>query len=59
MAGLVNEILTDLGLYGNTPTTFPELITWIASISVAAVLIAGFIKLYFWVIAVIGKGGIV
>ena len=57
MAGLVNEILNDLGLYGTTPTTFPELLTWLATVSIAAVILAGIIKVFFWTCATIGRRG--
>ena len=57
MAGLVNEILQDLGLLGAAPQTFPELIVWIGSVSVAAALIGGLIKVFFWCCAKVGKVG--
>ena len=57
MAWLVNEIMQDLGLYNTVPGTFPELITWIASSSIALAILAGMIKLFFWTIASVGKVG--
>lgn len=57
MAALVNEILQDLGLFGTAPQTFPELLIWVGSVSVAAALIGGTIKAFFWCCAKVGKAG--
>lgn len=37
-------LLEDLGLYGYTPATFPELVVWIVSFVVGAALVAGTVK---------------
>lgn len=55
MAALVNEILRDLGLFGFAPETFPDLFIWIGSVSIAAALIGGLIKVFFWCCVKIGK----
>lgn len=57
MAGLVNEILQDLGLFGVVPQTFPDLFVWVVSVSVAAALLGGMFKVFFWCCAKIGKDG--
>ncbi|MDE7223502.1 MAG: hypothetical protein K2O34_06945 [Acetatifactor sp.] len=57
MAGLVNEILQDLGLFGTVPQTFPDLFVWIGSVTVAATLISGLIKVFFWCCTKIGQVG--
>ncbi len=41
---LVRSLLVDLGLYGYTPTTFPELIIWVVTFTVGAALVAGTVK---------------
>ena len=57
MAELVNEILQDLGLFGTAPQTFPELFVWVGSVSVAAALIGGLIKVFFWSCVKVGRVG--
>ncbi len=57
MAELVNEILRDLGLFGSAPKTFPDLFVWIGSVSIAAALVGGLAKLFFWCCAKLGKVG--
>lgn len=57
MAELVNEILQDLGLFGTAPQTFPELFVWVGSVSVAAALVGGLVKVFFWSCIKIGRGG--
>lgn len=47
MAEIMKMLLEDLGLYAAAPTTFPELIVWIVSFTVAASLLAGIIKTCF------------
>lgn len=47
MANIVKMLLEDLGLYGATPMTFPDLIIWIVVFVVAADLVAGTIKTCF------------
>lgn len=47
MAELVKLLLDDLGLYGVVPTTFPELVVWVVSFTVAAALVSGVIKTCF------------
>ncbi len=54
MAEIVDYLLTDLGLYGGTPTTFPELIVWVTKFVVAAALIGGIIKTCFIICREIG-----
>lgn len=49
MADIVQMLLKDLGLYNSVPGTFPELITWIATVVIAAALLAGVIKTCFLV----------
>lgn len=48
-------LLNDLGLYGSTPSTFPELITWVVTFTVGASLLAGIIKTCFIVCREIGE----
>lgn len=55
MADIVDYLLNDLGLYGFTPATFPELIVWWTKLVVAAALIAGIIKTCFIVCREIGE----
>ncbi len=55
METLVNDFLNDLGLYGTVPTTFPELIVWVVTVTVAFSLIAGVFKTIFWAIAAMGR----
>lgn len=47
MADIVKMLLDDLGLYASAPTTFPELIVWIVTFTVAAALLSGVIKTCF------------
>lgn len=47
MAEIMKMLLEDLGLYAAAPTTFPELIVWIVTFTVAAALLAGIIKTCF------------
>lgn len=47
MAEIVKTLLEDLGLYAAAPTTFPELIVWIVTFTVAASLLAGALKTSF------------
>ena len=55
MAEITRYLLDDLGLYGSTPSTFPELIIWIVTFTVAAALSAGIIKTCFIVCREIGE----
>ena len=55
MAVIVDYLLTDLGLYGSVPATFPELIIWVIKFVTAAALIAGIIKTCFIVCREIGE----
>lgn len=57
MAELVRILLEDLGLYGYTPTTFGDLITWFVAVVIAAVLVAGTIKTFLLVCKYVGSGG--
>lgn len=57
MAELVNMLLQDLGLLTTTPGTFPELLTWIATSTIAAALVAGVFKTFFWVIYYMDQRG--
>lgn len=47
MADLVKLLLDDLGLYGVAPATFPELVVWVVSFTVAGALVSGAIKTCF------------
>lgn len=47
MAELVKLLLDDLGLYGFTPATFPDLVVWVVSFTVCASLVSGIIKTCF------------
>lgn len=47
MADIVTALLQDIGLYGQVPTTFPELIVWLTTVVVSATIIAGIIKTLF------------
>ncbi len=44
MADIIKMLLDDLGLYEAAPTTFPELVVWVVSFTVAASLLAGVVK---------------
>lgn len=55
MAGLVNELLQDIGLFNTTPQTFPELFVWIVTVSVTVFIIGGFMKTFFWSCTKIGR----
>lgn len=55
MAEIMEYLLNDLGLYGSTPSTFPELITWVVTFTVGASLLAGIIKTCFIVCREIGE----
>lgn len=55
MVEIVDYLLTDLGLYGSVPATFPELIVWETKFVVAAALVAGIIKTCFIVCREIGE----
>ena len=55
MAEIMKMLLEDLGLYAAAPTTFPELIVWIVSFTVAASLLAGIIKTCFIVCRDLGE----
>lgn len=57
MAELVRLLLEDLGLYGFTPTNFPELITWVVVFVVAAALVAGTVKTFLIVCLRFAEGG--
>ncbi len=54
MADIIKMLLEDLGVYGAVPSTFPELITWIATVTVAASLLAGVLKTCFIICREIG-----
>ncbi|MDE5758296.1 MAG: hypothetical protein K2H85_06750 [Allobaculum sp.] len=41
---LVKMLLEDLGLYGYTPATFPELVIFIVSFVVGAAFVSGTVK---------------
>ena len=54
---LVRSLLGDLGLYGYTPTTFPELIIWIVTFVGGVSLVAGAVKSFLIVCRHFGDGG--
>lgn len=57
MVELVDMILQDLGLYGYTPTTFPELIIWIVVFVAGVMLIAGTVKTFLMICQRFANGG--
>ncbi len=57
MVQLVDMLLSDLGLYSCTPSTFPELIVWIIKFVVGAALIAGTVKTFLIVCQRFSDGG--
>lgn len=57
MADIIIALLQDLGIYGVTPATFPELITWIATVTISAALLAGIFKTLFIICMEFRKAG--
>lgn len=57
MAELIRSLLEDLGLYGYSPATFPELIIWVVTFVSGAALIAGTVKTFLIVCQSFAEGG--
>ncbi len=56
MADLIKMLLTDLGLYGAAPQTFPDLVIWVTTVVAALGIVVGVIKTCFIVCREIGAG---
>lgn len=57
MLELMKILLQDLGLYDSIPNSFPELIVWVTTFTVAATVLGCVIKTFFWAVSNIGKVG--
>lgn len=57
MAELILSLLSDLGVFGATPTTFIDLFQWAVTVTVTVAYAFGLIGMFFWTCSSIGKGG--
>lgn len=55
MAEIIDYLLTDLGIYGASPATFPDLIVWVTKFVVAAAIAGGIVKTCFIICREIGE----